>query len=62
MGVLSTWHWLVLIVFIATATVPFFKIFPRAGIPAWVAVLGVLPIVPLIFLWVLAFKKWPGDK
>jgi hypothetical protein len=59
---MSTWHLLVLIVIAATFIVPFYRIFPRAGIPAWVAIFGIVPFVPLIFLWVLAFKRWPGDK
>jgi hypothetical protein len=61
LGHLTFWHWIVLLGYIASVTVPFFRIFPRAGIPAWIGVFGVVPLVPLIFLWILAFMKWPQD-
>jgi hypothetical protein len=58
---LSLWQGIIILGYIASVTVPFFKIFPRAGIPAWIAVFGVVPLVPLIFLWMLAFMRWPQD-
>jgi hypothetical protein len=58
---LSIWQWLIVLAYIATVTVPFYKIFPRAGIPAWIAVFGVVPMVPLLFLWILALMRWPQD-
>ena len=61
MGSFSIFHWLILAIVLATVTIPFAKIFPRAGIPGWVAIFGILPFVPLVFLWVLAFKTWPTD-
>jgi hypothetical protein len=61
LGNLSLWHWIIVLAYIASVTVPFFRIFPRAGIPAWIGVFGVVPFVPLIFLWMLAFMKWPQD-
>lgn len=61
LGNLSVWHWMILLGYIASVTVPFAKIFPRAGIPAWIAVFGVVPFVALIFLWILAFMRWPQD-
>jgi hypothetical protein len=61
-GDLSIWHWIVVLGYLASVTVPFFKIFPRAGIPAWIGVFGVIPFVALIFLWMLAFMKWPQDN
>jgi hypothetical protein len=62
MGSMSIWHWLIFLFVAASTTVPFIKIFPRAGIPSWVGVFGLIPVVPLVFLWILAFKKWPGDQ
>jgi hypothetical protein len=61
LGDLSFWHWLIPLGYIASVTVPFYKIFPRAGIPAWIAVFGVVPFVALTFLWMLAFMRWPQD-
>ena len=62
MGSFSVFHWLVLAIFAATVTIPFMKILPRAGIPGWVGIFGIVPVVPLVFLWVLALKKWPSDR
>lgn len=61
MGSLSVFHWLIVLIVIATITIPFIKLFPRAGLPAWLGVFGIVPFVALVFLWVLAFKRWPGD-
>jgi hypothetical protein len=58
----SIWHWLVALAYLASVTVPFFKIFPRAGIPGWVGPFDIIPLAPLVFLWVFAFMKWPQDK
>jgi hypothetical protein len=58
---LSLWQWIIVLAYIASVTVPFYKIFPRVGIPAWIAIFGVVPMVPLIFLWMLAFMRWPQD-
>jgi hypothetical protein len=59
---MSIWHWIVVLCYLASITVPFFKIFPRAGIPGWVGLFGIIHLVALVFLWVLAFMKWPQDK
>jgi hypothetical protein len=46
--------WMLLMV--ALLIVPFWKILPRSGIPAWVAIFAIFPPVALILLWVVAFK------
>lgn len=62
MGSLSIWHWLIVVLIpFATVTIPLVKLFPRAGLPAWLGLFGIVPVIALIFLWVLAFKRWPGD-
>ena len=49
---------LILVLFI----VPFWRILPRAGIASpWALTVIFYPMV-LVWLWVLAFKKWPADK
>jgi hypothetical protein len=42
--------------------VPFIRIFSRAGIPFWIALFAMVPFVPIVLLWVLAFTRWPGDR
>jgi len=49
----------------ALVIIPFVKILPRNGIPAWVAFFAVIPLFAVILLWVVAFKEHletPGDK
>ncbi len=61
MGSLAIYHWLLLIAYAVVMIVPFWKIFPRAGWPSALALL--MPVAPInfILLWILAFKRWPGD-
>lgn len=41
--------------------VPFWRILPRAGIAAPWALVAVIPLGAVILLWMLAFRRWPGD-
>jgi hypothetical protein len=45
--------WLVMA---ALLVVPFWRLLPRHGIPNWVALVAIFPIVALVLLWVVAFK------
>ena len=47
---------LVFIIMAALVVVPFWRLLPRYGIPNWVAIFAVIPLVALILLWVIAFK------
>lgn len=40
----------------ALLVIPFWRLLPRWGIPAWVAFLALVPIGALILLWIIAFK------
>ena len=44
------------IIMAALVVVPFWRLLPRFGIPNWVAIFAVIPLVALILLWVIAFK------
>lgn len=44
------------VILAALVVVPFWRILPRHGIPAWVSLVAILPIGALILLWVVAFK------
>ncbi len=46
-----------LLVMAALLIVPFWRILPRNGIPSWVALFAVIPIVALVLLWIVAFKE-----
>jgi len=58
----SPLHTLIFLLVVSSLTIPFFFIFPRAGIPSWVAIFCVFPPIALVFLWVLALKTWPMDR
>ncbi|MBM9594113.1 hypothetical protein JM664_06265 [Rhodobacteraceae bacterium MCCB 386] len=40
--------------------IPFWKLLPRYGIPSWVAILSIFPLVALILLWIMAFRDRIG--
>ena len=42
--------------------VPFTRILSRAGMPFWIALFAVVPFVPIVLLWVLAFRRRPEDR
>jgi len=53
---------LLMLILAAAVIVPFWKLLPRAGLPSWLSLLAVLPLVAIILLWVLAFRRWPEDR
>jgi hypothetical protein len=46
----------------AVIVVPFWRILPRAGLPAWLSLLALFPFLALALLWIMALKRWPGDE
>jgi hypothetical protein len=60
MGTFSIWHWLIILLILAVPAWLFSRIVAKAGFPSWWAVIGLIPIVNLIALWVFAFAKWPN--
>ncbi|MBV1706593.1 MAG: hypothetical protein KGQ37_05230 [Hyphomicrobiales bacterium] len=54
-------HLIVLLIAVAISVIPFWKIFPRAGWQSPMAMFMAVPLVNIVVLYVLAFKKWPGD-
>ncbi|MHA6325599.1 hypothetical protein [Roseivivax sp. CAU 1753] len=36
--------------------VPFWRLLPKFGIPNWVAIFAIFPVVAVILLWMMAFK------
>lgn len=49
-----------LLVILALAVIPYWKIWSRTGHSGAWALLMLVPVVNLISLWVLAFKDWPA--
>lgn len=59
------WNWIVVLTVLLLPiliVIPFWRLLPRAGIPGPVTLLAIVPFVPLILLWILAFKRWPQDR
>ncbi len=40
--------------------IPFWKIFDRVGLPSWLAVLMIVPVLNLVLMYYLAFTEWPA--
>ena len=38
------------------------KILIKAGFSGWYSLLGVIPLVNILALWVFAFIKWPAEE
>lgn len=53
---------LLLIVIVIINVFAFWKLLPRAGLSSMWSLLTLFPIFNVVLLWVVAFKKWPGDK
>ena len=45
-----------MLLFSAIVIIPFWRILPRVGIPAWVSIVAIIPLAALVLLWVVAFK------
>ena len=58
---MGIWQIFILLIWVIVFVVPFWRIFPRAGWPAPLSLLMLVPLLNLVLLWVLAFKRWPGD-
>ena len=52
---------LAVIVLAVAVVVPLWRILPRAGLSPWWALVAIVPLGLVILLWMLAFKRWPGD-
>ncbi|WCE02945.1 hypothetical protein [Pseudoxanthomonas sp. JBR18] len=42
--------------------IPFWRIVAKAGYPGALALLGLIPGVNLILLWIFAFVRWPVES
>ena len=49
-GLIATIIWAILVI------VPFYHLLPRYGMNKYLSVLAVIPVITLIFLWIMAFS------
>ncbi|HRD47040.1 MAG TPA: hypothetical protein PLF78_11210 [Caulobacter sp.] len=60
MGSFSIVHWIIVLAVLASTVVPPWIIVRKAGYhPAW-SLLGLIPLVNIVVLWVFAFGDWPA--
>lgn len=62
MRAFSSWHFLVLLIYLAVFVVPCWKIVSKAGYSGAWSLLALVPFVNIIMLWVFAFSSWPNNK
>lgn len=62
MGSFSVWHWLIVLIVLAAILPPYWRITSRSGRPGALSLLILIPLVNFVFLWWLAFSRWPSDK
>lgn len=60
MGSMSWIHWIIILVILATYFIPTARIFKRAGWSPWLTLVLLIPLAPLVMLWVFAFARWPA--
>ena len=49
--------WLVWLIGAALVVIPFWRLLPRFGMPAWLSLFAFIPLVAFILLWVMAFRE-----
>ncbi len=59
MGSFTIWHWMVVLIIVFMQILPVAKILSRIGWSRWLAILSVIPVVGWVFLWVVAYARWP---
>ncbi|WP_339133268.1 MAG: hypothetical protein WGN25_12310 [Candidatus Electrothrix sp. GW3-4] len=56
---------IIIIVILCILAIPVWllsKILDKAGFSGWFSLLGIIPIVNIIALWVFAFISWPAEQ
>ncbi len=55
-GSFSVWHVLIFLIGFLIVVVPYVKIIQKAGYSGWWVIVGFIPVVNLIMLWVFAWR------
>ena len=56
----SVWQLLFMLIWVLVVVVPFWKITGKAGYPGWLSLLVIIPLVNVVYIYFLAFSKWPS--
>ena len=62
MASLSMYHWVVVMLVFVLPSWLFSHVIAKAGYPRWWALLGLLPVINVIALWLFAFSAWPRER
>lgn len=62
MGMFPMRYWLLFMLVLVVPALLFSRILPKAGYPAWWALLALVPGVNLIALYIFAFSEWVKPK
>lgn len=60
MGSISIFHWLIVLIALAIYLIPTIRIFKRVGWSPWLVLVLLIPLAPVVMLWVFAFARWPA--
>lgn len=60
MGI-GIWQIVIIIFWFVLVGYPIARIIGRIGFSRWMVILAFVPIANLVFLWVLAYVKWPVE-
>jgi uncharacterized membrane protein YhaH (DUF805 family) len=60
MGSLSIVHWIITLSVFFITLFPVARILSKAGYSGWWCLLGVVPLLNIVMLWVFAFSSWPN--
>ena len=60
MGTVSVIHWIVMLGLTFVFLFPVTKILRKAGYSGWWCLLGLVPLLNIIMIWVFAFATWPN--
>lgn len=66
MGSFSIWHWIIVFLmffaFPIAYIIPAWKIVKKAGYSGLWSLLGFVPVLNVVMLWVFAFSSWPRER
>ncbi|MEM9784833.1 MAG: hypothetical protein AAF899_20495 [Pseudomonadota bacterium] len=54
-------EWVQYVVLAVLLAVPMWRLLPRAGLSPYLSFVALLPFGIVALLWVMAFRRWPGD-
>ena len=58
MGSFSIVHWIIILLVLSPVFATW-RIFKRLGLSPWWALFYLVPLAPLVMIWILAYVRWP---